>query len=252
LGTSFNNLSFEDLEDDGQDMCFMRLSPHLGKMRREGQQDIAAVIEDAEQAATEFLSVFWGCLVEDSMFTAFSGKDRKLPWEAEYPKHASQVIESIAAEHLSDNFDAKAWWNRFDDPTEDPKRLVQELAVAGLLELDNLLSELAFRGNLWRSMRYQSALYHWVTMVHAFIRERLIRSQSDVAFAAANARHAENRAMKEEVWKWYEANEQSYRSMDAAAEAIAGKLVPVAFRTARAWIGEYRKKMGLLHSARRP
>jgi hypothetical protein len=251
LEAAFYNLTFEDEEDDGRDMCFMRLSPRLEKMRREGQRDIAAVIEDADQVATEFLSVFWGCLIEDSMFSTFSGRYRNLPWEADYPKNASQVIESIALEHQSESFDPNAWWNRFDDPTENPKRLLQELAVAGLLELDNLLSELAYRGNLWHAMRFQSSVFHWVTMVHAFVRERFIRSQSDIALVAAHARHAETRAMKQEVWEWYKANEQSYRSMDAAAEAIAGKIVPVAFRTARAWIGEYRKKMELIQSARR-
>lgn len=54
--------------------------------------------------------------------------------------------------------------------------------------------------------------------------------------------HAENHAMKAQVFAWCEANIQDYPSMDAAAEAVAGKLVPVAFRTARKWIGEYRKK----------
>lgn len=251
MGAAFYNLSFEDEEDDGRDMCFMSLSPRLEKMRRDGQHDIAAVIEDAKQTADEFLSVFWGRFFDCTMFTAFSERDRNLPWADESLKHASQVIESIAVEQLSDNFDATAWWRRFDDPNEDPKRLLQELSVAGLLELDGLLSELAYRGNLWRAIRHQSSVYHFVTMVHAFVRERFIRSQSDIALVAANARHAENRAMKQEVWDWYKANEQNYRSMDAAAEAIAGKVAPVAFRTARAWIGEYRQKMELKQSARK-
>ena len=59
---------------------------------------------------------------------------------------------------------------------------------------------------------------------------------------AAIKRHAENYAMKEQVFAWCAAHIQDYRSMDAAAEAVAGKLVPVAFRTARSWIGEYRKQ----------
>ena len=42
------------------------------------------------------------------------------------------------------------------------------------------------------------------------------------------------------MFAWCETHLHEYPSMDAAAEAVAGKLVPVAFRTARSWIGEYR------------
>lgn len=59
---------------------------------------------------------------------------------------------------------------------------------------------------------------------------------------AAIKRHAENYAMKEQVFDWCAAHMHEYSSMDAAAEAAAGKIVPVTFRTARSWIGEYRKK----------
>lgn len=59
--------------------------------------------------------------------------------------------------------------------------------------------------------------------------------------AKAHKRHAENRALKAEVFAWCDAHMQEFRSMDSAAEAVAGKLVPVKFRTAREWIGEWRK-----------
>lgn len=57
----------------------------------------------------------------------------------------------------------------------------------------------------------------------------------------ADARHAENRAMKQEVFDWLDVNFSTQKSMDAAAEAIAGKVVPVSFRTARDWVGEWKK-----------
>jgi hypothetical protein len=71
-----------------------------------------------------------------------------------------------------------------------------------------------------------------------------VKAKERVSVAASKAaimRHAENRAMKAQVFEWCDENLIQYRSMDAAAEAIAWKLVPAAFRTVRNWIGEWRK-----------
>lgn len=57
----------------------------------------------------------------------------------------------------------------------------------------------------------------------------------------AAKRHEENRAMKADVFSWLDANMSNFESMDKAAEAIASKVSPIAFRTARAWVGEWKK-----------
>jgi hypothetical protein len=78
------------------------------------------------------------------------------------------------------------------------------------------------------------------------------KAKQKVSLAASKAaikRHAENHAMKDEVFAWCARHLQDYASMDSAAEAVAGRIVPVAFRTARSWIGEYRKGE---QSARKP
>lgn len=54
-----------------------------------------------------------------------------------------------------------------------------------------------------------------------------------------DARHRENRAMRAQVFEWLDSN--TFRSLDAAAEALAGKIVPVTFRTARDWAGQWKK-----------
>lgn len=66
--------------------------------------------------------------------------------------------------------------------------------------------------------------------------------RKELAIAGANASHAENRAMKADVFAWLDSNMAGFKSMDKAAEAIAGKVQPIAFRTARAWVGEWKKK----------
>ncbi len=55
-----------------------------------------------------------------------------------------------------------------------------------------------------------------------------------------DARHTENRAMKAEVFQWLDANMVNFKSLDKAAESIT-KQQPIAFRTARQWVGDWRK-----------
>lgn len=77
----------------------------------------------------------------------------------------------------------------------------------------------------------------------AFAMFDLVRAQTkrDTARSGAQAKNAENRAMKRDVFAWLDANMSQFKSLDSAAEAIAGKVAPIAFRTARAWVGEWKK-----------
>lgn len=54
-------------------------------------------------------------------------------------------------------------------------------------------------------------------------------------------RHAENRSLKQDVFTWLDTNMKNYKSMDRAATAIAGKISPIEFRTARDWVGQWKK-----------
>lgn len=65
-------------------------------------------------------------------------------------------------------------------------------------------------------------------------------ARTALAKAAAQARHAENRATKASVFAWLDINMVNFKSMDAAAEAVT-KQQPIAFRTARDWVGEWKK-----------
>lgn len=71
----------------------------------------------------------------------------------------------------------------------------------------------------------------------------LVLKNQQKARQSSNAikRHAENHAMKADVFSWLDANMATCKSMDAAAEKIAGKIAPIAFRTARRWVGEWKK-----------
>jgi hypothetical protein len=83
--------------------------------------------------------------------------------------------------------------------------------------------------------------------VRAFV-EIVTRNHSRAAQAArADKRHAEDRDTKQQVFLWLDKNRHSYKSMNAAAQAIT-KLQPIAFTTAQAWGREWKK----LQSAGRP
>lgn len=94
-----------------------------------------------------------------------------------------------------------------------------------------------------RSWRFVSRADYWlgVSIGSWAIRRQKELSATDFARRGATGRHAENRAMKAEVHKWCEAQLSKFKSMDSAAEAVAGKVVPVKFRTAREWIAEWKK-----------
>ena len=92
----------------------------------------------------------------------------------------------------------------------------------------------------WRSI---SRSNYWLGVIIGTwsLRKDQPESIKDVAKRGAAARHLENRSMKIDVFKWAEENMANFKSIDSAAEAIAGSLVPVKFRTARGWIGEWKK-----------
>jgi len=68
-----------------------------------------------------------------------------------------------------------------------------------------------------------------------------VNARSSLARSAAAARHSENRSMKQSVFSWCDSNMASARSMDAAASQVAGVVVPVAWRTVREWMTEWKK-----------
>ena len=59
--------------------------------------------------------------------------------------------------------------------------------------------------------------------------------------AAASKLNTENRAIKQDVFLWLDANPPKPRGKSAAATAIAGKVAPVVFTTALKWVNEWEK-----------
>lgn len=75
---------------------------------------------------------------------------------------------------------------------------------------------------------------------HDLAEQKAKEKISLAASKAAIARHTENHAMKAQVFEWCNDNLGAYQSLDSATDAIV-KLVPVAWRTVRKWLTDYRK-----------
>ena len=75
----------------------------------------------------------------------------------------------------------------------------------------------------------------------AFIAESELAKIKQAGKKGAAVRHKENHAMKAQVFDWLDSNFDNCKSMDSAAELMAGKLVPATFRTVRGWVTEWKK-----------
>ncbi|GAB3389160.1 hypothetical protein [Massilia agri] len=99
--------------------------------------------------------------------------------------------------------------------------------------------------NSLEAWSYTCEAKRWLGVLQGTIAGRSMEQGLELnkfSLAGLDARHSENRKMKADVFSWCDKNMRNYKSMDSAAEAIAGKLVPVTFRTARSWIADWKKK----------
>ena len=120
-----------------------------------------------------------------------------------------------------------------------PKGKVQGLATEALLCLDRALEHLA-DGRSLQAMNWMSGAYK--NTLEATVQAHLILGiSSENARLGADARHRENRAMKQDVFAWCDAHMKKYSNMDDAAFAVAEKLVPIKFRAVRSWMTEWKK-----------
>lgn len=114
---------------------------------------------------------------------------------------------------------------------KDPEQA--HLAAFGLILFDRIIRAIA-----------ANASHETVFQIHEDLAECFTYVLEDVglrarARAGAKARHAENRAMKVDVFQWLEV-QTKFKSIEAAATAIT-RQAPIAHVTARDWYKEWRK-----------
>lgn len=131
----------------------------------------------------------------------------------------------------------------FDEQSEEmkPLALMQAAFTSCAYAVQAMKAETS--GELLEAWRCTSKANYWlgITIGTWSLRKDQPESINDFAKRGAAARHTENRAMKKDVFAWLDANMANFKSMDSAAEAIAGVIVPTKFRTTRDWVGEWKK-----------
>jgi len=112
----------------------------------------------------------------------------------------------------------------------------QMLAAVALRQCDRAAEAILKRNARWLSFLIWDIHEVLDEMIAIESRTDALEGVSVNAQRAAFARHREHREMKLQVQQHYQANKSKYRSKDAAAESIAGVVVPMPFRTVREWL----------------
>ncbi|CAE6851163.1 hypothetical protein [Paraburkholderia domus] len=100
------------------------------------------------------------------------------------------------------------------------------------------------RGEMGKAASWamRAQLYYGFALSATWSANDEIRIRADLARKAADSRHAETRAIKSDVFAWCAEN-LGTKTIDGAAEEIAGKVFNIKFRTAQKYISEYRKSV---------
>ena len=116
--------------------------------------------------------------------------------------------------------------------TDDPKFIATQDPVTRKFSISNPAGE-ALDAAIRNCLNHRSIGY--------FIELIQVNHESAKQAARAIKMHTENHAMKAEVFQWLDANMANFKSMDEAAGAIAKTVAPIAFRTARSWVSQWKK-----------
>ncbi len=133
-------------------------------------------------------------------------------------------------------------WIASQKEFKDKQRARAMVAWIAVQEEKNTSGNPALDANLFEGFNALYREYLDESSIREFIDIATADKISSRASASAYARHAENRAMKAEARAWYQLNRETFSNLDNAAIA-AMKIVPVAFRTVRDWIGEYERAL---------
>lgn len=133
--------------------------------------------------------------------------------------------------------------DKWDDEPEElrPLGIVQAMLVSCAYACQGMKAHKA--ENFEAAWRYTAKCNYWLGIVIGAwsIRESEDWPVRQFAKQAAKVRHKENNEMRDYVRAWYAENAATLGTKDAAAEAAAGKLVPMKFRTIRDWLKEPKK-----------
>jgi hypothetical protein len=112
-----------------------------------------------------------------------------------------------------------------------------KVAAAYQFVLMDRLNKAAYDDDGWAAAQLLLEIYEVLSIIDPIFNKASINARN-----AALKRHEENHSLKNDLLNWYTQNNEAYKSMDAMAQD-AIKQVPVAFRTARSWIAQFKKNI---------
>lgn len=127
------------------------------------------------------------------------------------------------------------------------------------LELESEIKHLPPEQILFRAANYQASA-EWLLLFDDLMNQARQHTQTELDLTRTSAQlhnslkaaqkageaHKENRASKDDVFRWCDENHHLYpKDKDGMASAIAGKVVPHKWRTVRDWITAWSKEKKL-------
>lgn len=151
----------------------------------------------------------------------------------------SQLDNEEINEDLRRNLQPETWKNLLESKSKMTNWILFETAMAFAIQAVRAQADEASADVQWR---YAAEAKYFLGKLQGIVSQHDF-NPSGVALAkkGADARHAENRAMKAQLFEWCASHLSTYRSMDAAALAVIQTVIPVQFRTARSWMAEWKK-----------
>ena len=165
-----------------------------------------------------------------------------------YAKHSARIggdpinpiDEHVASMRADRRFRPDQWERRFhnslDAPSKEPIPYFLLLSLVACAY--SVAAEIADQGgNPEKAWEHALTAAWWAGLFGGHMDHHdYIESKRKVYLEKAAARrHAENRDMKKQARDWY-SERRTTLSKDAAAGELAGKVLPVAFRTVRDWL----------------
>jgi len=227
-------VNFEIVSEDDF-LINVHFSPYIERIKNENKKEIGKIIRSTLVICDEFISAFDGCFGDASLYTAFFRDYVTLPWYRSIENEENKIefvdeIQLIARRMIDEGCEdllEKEYTNNVEK-----MRIVKDLAVSGLLQVDEFLRVL-LTGNVWAAFDAYDELYQSIFVIHGFIRSEVLPSHSDIAVKASNAYHngpngfRAKRVKIQEIWA-----SGKYSSRDICAEQESSA-IGMSFSTAR-------------------
>lgn len=185
--------------------------------------------------------LFWD-VIEEQYGRPLTDEEWRRELEASYEQEGLEFTEADFQDELA----RQKEWQKYKTEVAARERARSEADAAAHAVVEDLFLEICSPPLDEHGELTDEGQSLWKARVNKIIRTRLSFESlllllektvddeaSRLAKQRASKRHAENHAMRDEVYAWLDANKTPKMSLDDAATEMAGKLVPLTWRSVR-------------------